>query len=47
MSKKEEKDKKIKIKDSMVVKSRDDEGVLLDDSCSDGLFDKFVLEGRI
>ena len=47
ISKREEKDKKVKAKESSAVKGRDDEGALSDDSCSDGSSDKSVPEVKI
>lgn len=47
VSKKEEKDKKTKSKETTTVKSKDEEGALSDDSCSDGSSDKSVPEVRI
>ena len=47
VNKKDEKDRKLKMKESATAKSKDDEGVLSDDSCSDGSSDKSVPEVRI
>lgn len=47
ISKREDKDKKAKSKGNTTVKSKDDEGALSDDSCSDGSSDKSVPEVKI
>lgn len=47
LNRKDEKDKKGKTKESTAAKSKDDEGVMSDDSCSDGSSDKSVPEVRI
>lgn len=47
VSKKEGKDKKVKVKENTAAKGKDDEGALSDDSCSDGSSDKSVPEVKI
>lgn len=47
LNRKDEKDKKEKTKESTTANSKDDEGAMSDDSCSDGSSDKSVPEVRM
>lgn len=47
VSKKEGKEKRVKAKENTAAKGKEDEGVLSDDSCSDGSSDKSVPEVKI